>query len=74
VIGPNVWASIARGRDDLAGDYPDQEGFPSRSGLRPLSQSGGNCILCISEPRCEGLFFSKAISYGNAGDFMNATS
>jgi acyl-CoA synthetase (NDP forming) len=53
----------------FAGNYPEQEGFPERSGsLGLISQSGGNCIFCIRDASSRGVFFSKAISFGNAAD------
>ncbi len=70
LIGPNCRGIYCpEGGMTFAGDYPDQAGFPSRSGpFALISQSGGNCIYCIREASVRGLFFSKAISYGNAAD------
>jgi acyl-CoA synthetase (NDP forming) len=70
LIGPNCMGIYCPSSGlTFAGDYPDQDGFPSRSGpLGLISQSGGNCIYCIREASERGLFFSKAISYGNAAD------
>ena len=70
LIGPNCMGIYCPASGlTFAGDYPDQNGFPSRSGpLGLISQSGGNCIYCIREASERGLFFSKAISYGNAAD------
>jgi len=70
LIGPNCMGIYCPSTGlTFAGDYPDQPGFPSRSGpLGLISQSGGNCICCIREASERGLFFSKAISYGNAAD------
>jgi len=70
LIGPNCMGIYCPSAGlTFAGDYPDQAGFPSRSGsLGLISQSGGNCIYCIREASERGLFFSKAISYGNAAD------
>jgi len=70
LIGPNCMGIYCPSAGlTFAGDYPDQAGFPSRCGpLGLISQSGGNCIYCIREASERGLFFSKAISYGNAAD------
>ena len=70
LIGPNCMGIYCpSGGMTFAGDYPDQSGFPSLSGsLGLISQSGGNCIYCIREASERGLFFSKAVSYGNAAD------
>jgi len=70
LIGPNCMGIYCPNtRLTFAGNYPDQVGFPSRSGpLGLISQSGGNCIYCIREASERGLLFSKAISYGNAAD------
>lgn len=70
LIGPNCMGIYCPSSGlTFAGDYPDQAGFTSRSGpLGLISQSGGNCIYCIREASERGLFFSKAISYGNAAD------
>jgi acyl-CoA synthetase (NDP forming) len=70
LIGPNCMGIYCPSAGlTFAGDYPDQAGFPSRSGpLGLISQSGGNCIYCIREASERGVFFSKTISYGNAAD------
>ncbi len=70
LIGPNCMGIYCPSAGmTFAGDYPDQAGFPSRSGpFALISQSGGNCIYCIREASERGLFFNKAISYGNAAD------
>jgi len=70
LIGPNCMGIYCPSAGmSFAGDYTDQSGFPSRSGpLGLISQSGGNCIYSIREASERGLFFSKAISYGNAAD------
>ncbi len=70
LIGPNCMGIYCPSAGlTFAGEYPDQAGFPSLSGpLGLISQSGGNCIYCIREASVRGLFFSKAISYGNAAD------
>jgi len=70
LIGPNCMGIYCPSTGlTFAGDYPDQPGFPSRSGpLGLISQSGGNCICCIREASERGVYFSKAISYGNAAD------
>jgi acyl-CoA synthetase (NDP forming) len=70
LIGPNCMGIYCPSTGlTFAGDYPDQPGFPPRCGpLGLVSQSGGNCICCIREASERGVFFSKAISYGNAAD------
>jgi len=70
LIGPNCMGIYCPSAGmTFAGDYPDQAGFPSHCGpLGLISQSGGNGIYCIREASERGLFFSKAISYGNAAD------
>lgn len=70
LIGPNCMGIYCPSAGlTFAGEYADQAGFPTRSGtLGLISQSGGNCIYCIREASERGLFFSKAISYGNAAD------
>ncbi len=70
LIGPNCMGLYCPASGlTFAGDYPDQHGFPVRPGpLGLISQSGGNCIFCIREATVRGVFFSKAISYGNAVD------
>jgi acyl-CoA synthetase (NDP forming) len=70
LIGPNCMGIYCPSAGmTFAGDYPDQAGFPSRTGpFALIAQSGGNCIYCIREASERGLFFSKAISYGNAAD------
>jgi len=70
LIGPNCMGIYCPCTGlTFAGDYPDQPGFPARSGpLGLISQSGGNCICCIREASERGVFFSKTISYGNAAD------
>ncbi|MFA5064333.1 MAG: CoA-binding protein [Dehalococcoidia bacterium] len=70
LIGPNCMGIYCpSGGMTFAGDYPDQSGFPTQPGpFALISQSGGNCIYCIREASERGLFFSKAISYGNAAD------
>jgi len=70
LIGPNCMGIYCPSAGlTFAGDYPDQAGFSPRSGpLGLISQSGGNCIYCIREASERGVYYSKAISYGNAAD------
>jgi len=71
LVGPNCMGIYhPAGGVTFAGEFPpDQNGFPATPGaLGLISQSGGNCIYCIRESASKGLFFSKAISYGNAAD------
>jgi acyl-CoA synthetase (NDP forming) len=70
LLGPNCMGIYCpAGGLTFAGEYPDQAGFPSKSGpLGLISQSGGNSIYCIREASERGLFFSKVVSYGNAAD------
>lgn len=70
LIGPNCMGiyNPASGLT-FAFQYPDQTGFPQTLGsVGLISQSGGNCIFCIRDAFSRNLFFSKAISYGNAAD------
>ncbi|MBN1375134.1 MAG: CoA-binding protein [Dehalococcoidia bacterium] len=74
IIGPNCMG-IYNPQSGLtfASQYPDQTGFPQKPGTAGLiSQSGGNCIFCIRDAFSRDIFFSKAISYGNAAD-LNET-
>jgi len=64
LIGPNCMGiycpatGLSFGRD-----------FPKKSGpLSLIAQSGGNTVRCIWEATTRGIYFSKAISYGNAAD------
>ena len=70
MIGPNCMGFYCPSAGvTFAGEYPEQEGFPRRAGqLGLISQSGGNCIFCIRDASSRGVFFSKAISFGNAAD------
>jgi acyl-CoA synthetase (NDP forming) len=70
LIGPNCMGIYCPSSGlTFAGEFQDQAGFPLESGsLGLISQSGGNCIYCIREAAVRGVFFSKAISYGNAAD------
>ncbi len=70
IIGPNCMGFYCPSAGvTFAGEYPEQEGFPRKAGwLGLISQSGGNCIFCIREASSRGVFFSKAISFGNAAD------
>ena len=70
LVGPNCMGIYhPSAKVTFAGEFPEQTGFSRTSGtLGLMSQSGGNCIFCIREAYSRGLFFSKAISYGNAAD------
>ncbi|MGA2159798.1 MAG: CoA-binding protein [Dehalococcoidia bacterium] len=70
LVGPNCMGIYCPASGlTFAGDFPDQAGFPRKSGsLGLISQSGGNCIYTVREAADRGVFFSKAISYGNAAD------
>lgn len=70
LVGPNCMGIYCPSAGlTFAGEFPGQSGFPIRPGsLGLISQSGGNSIFCIREAASRGLFFSKAISYGNAAD------
>ncbi|RPJ62760.1 MAG: hypothetical protein EHM12_03855, partial [Dehalococcoidia bacterium] len=70
LIGPNCMGMYNPvGGLTFATQYPDQTGFPQTPGpVGLISQSGGNCIFCIRDAFSRNLFFSKAISYGNAAD------
>ena len=70
IIGPNCMGFYCPSAGvTFAGEYPEQEGFPRKAGwLGLISQSGGNCIFCIRDASSRGVFFSKAISFGNAVD------
>ncbi len=74
LVGPNCMGLYCPSSGlTFAGDFPDQAGFPRQVGsLGLISQSGGNCIYTIREAAERGVFFSKAISYGNAAD-LNET-
>jgi acyl-CoA synthetase (NDP forming) len=70
IIGPNCMGFYCPSAGvTFAGEYPEQEGFPKKAGwLGLISQSGGNCIFSIRDAASRGVFFSKAISFGNAAD------
>lgn len=70
IIGPNCMGFYCPSAGvTFAGDYAEQSGFPKKPGwLGLISQSGGNCIYCIRDASSRGVFFSKAISFGNAAD------
>jgi acyl-CoA synthetase (NDP forming) len=70
IIGPNCMGFYCPSAGvTFAGEYAEQEGFPKKAGwLGLISQSGGNCIFCIRDASSRGVFFSKAISFGNAAD------
>jgi acyl-CoA synthetase (NDP forming) len=70
IIGPNCMGFYCPAAGvTFAGEYPEQEGFPVKPGwLGLISQSGGNCIFSIRDAASRGVFFSKAISFGNAAD------
>jgi acyl-CoA synthetase (NDP forming) len=70
LVGPNCMGIYCPSAGlTFAGEFQGQRGFPAKSGsLGLISQSGGNCIFCVREAASRGIFFSKAISYGNAVD------
>jgi len=70
LIGPNCMGTYCPATGmTFAAEYPDQKGFPKTSGQVGLvSQSGGNTIYAIRQCAERGVYFSKAISYGNATD------
>ena len=70
IIGPNCMGFYCPSAGvTFAGEFPEQLGFPKKAGsLGLISQSGGNCIFCIRDATSRGVFFSKAISFGNAAD------
>jgi acyl-CoA synthetase (NDP forming) len=70
IIGPNCMGFYHPSAGiTFAGEYAEQAGFPKTPGwLGLISQSGGNCIFCIRDASSRGVFFSKAISFGNAAD------
>ncbi|MCX6001049.1 MAG: CoA-binding protein [Chloroflexi bacterium] len=70
IIGPNCMGFYCPSAGvTFAGEFPEQPGFPKKAGsLGLISQSGGNCIFCIRDATSRGVFFSKAISFGNAAD------
>jgi acyl-CoA synthetase (NDP forming) len=74
ILGPNCMGIYAPGTGlSFVPDYPDQRAFPKQSGpLGFISQSGGNSVYCIREAAARQVYFSKAISYGNASD-LNET-
>ncbi|MCH8089316.1 MAG: CoA-binding protein [Chloroflexi bacterium] len=64
VIGPNCMGVYNPGHG-----ISFRLNFPKRSGpVAFLSQSGGNAIEFVYRASLRGVFFSKAISYGNASD------
>jgi acyl-CoA synthetase (NDP forming) len=70
LLGPNCMGVYSPDAGiTFAVDYPEQKGFPAKSGpLGLLSQSGGNTIYGIREAYTRGIYFSRAVSYGNAAD------
>jgi acyl-CoA synthetase (NDP forming) len=70
MIGPNCMGIYCPSSGmTFSNDYPDQKGFSKKAGhLGFISQSGGNTIYAIRHGAERGVFFSKAISYGNAAD------
>lgn len=64
IIGPNCMGVYCPGSKLTMG-----MNFSSKSGdVGFLAQSGGQCIMGIREANQRGIYFSKAISYGNAAD------
>jgi len=74
VIGPNCMGLYCPATGlSFAVNLPEQSSFPKQSGtVGLLSQSGANSTYCIREASARGVYFSKAISYGNASDLNEA--
>jgi len=74
LVGPNCMGLYCPSSGvTFAAEYPDQKAFPKKTGpMGLISQSGGNTIYTIRQCAERGVFFSKAISYGNAAD-LNET-
>jgi acyl-CoA synthetase (NDP forming) len=74
LVGPNCMGLYCPSSGvTFAAEYPDQKAFPKKTGpMGLISQSGGNAIYTIRQCAERGVFFSKAISYGNAAD-LNET-
>jgi len=71
ILGPNCMGLYCPQTGlTFALDFPDHGGgFPSQAGsLGFVSQSGGNTMYCIREGASRGVYFSKAVSYGNGID------
>ena len=68
IIGPNCMGLYNPG-----GGISFRTSFPKESGkVGFLSQSGGNTVEFVYRASLRGVFFSKAVSYGNAAD-LNET-
>ncbi len=64
IIGPNCMGVYCpASRMTMAINFSEMSGD-----VGYLSQSGGQCILGIREANFRGIYFSKAVSYGNAAD------
>lgn len=64
IIGPNCMGIYCpASRMTMAINFSEMSGD-----VGYLAQSGGQCILGIREANLRGIYFSKAISYGNAAD------
>ena len=70
IIGPNcMGVYYPKTGLSFTPDSPKRSGFSKQSGpLGLIAQSGGNCTYCIREATTRGIYFSKAINYGNAAD------
>jgi len=70
ILGPNCMGLYCPETNlTFSADFAEQSGFPKQSGpLGFISQSGGNSIYCVNEARARGIYFSKAVSYGNGAD------
>lgn len=70
LIGPNCMGLYCpAGGLTFAAMFEDGRGFPTKQGpAGMIVQSGGNCIYLIRDASKRGVFFSKAVSYGNAAD------
>ncbi len=68
IIGPNCMGLYNPGRG-----VSFRLNFPKRAGgVGFISQSGGNTVEFVYRASLRGVFFSKAVSYGNAAD-LNET-
>ena len=66
LIGPNCMGIYC---PDTSLTFSSEQELPKQGGpLGFFSQSGQNSVQCIQEGASRGVYFSKAISYGNASD------
>lgn len=70
IIGPNCMGIYCpKAGLSFSREFPGQLAFSGQTGpLGFMAQSGTNSIFCIDEAANRGVYFSKAISYGNAAD------